>query len=100
MAGLAGYAGAAGCRRRDRLFATYVRTLLARRRSKQHSARQTVRWLAFLADRMQRESRTVFTLELLNKDAVLFWTGRFVPPTERSSLICGLAGGSCSAQLA
>jgi uncharacterized protein YqiB (DUF1249 family) len=39
---------------RDRLFATYVRTMLEQRRSDQHSARQTVRWLAFLADRMQR----------------------------------------------
>jgi hypothetical protein len=78
---------------RDQLFATYVRTMLARRRSDRHSARQTVRWLAFLADRMQRESQTVFTLELLDKYAVLFWTSRFVPPTRRSSLICGLVGG-------
>ncbi len=45
---------------RGRLFATYVRTMLTRRRSDQHSARQTVRRLAFLADHMWNVRQTVF----------------------------------------
>lgn len=51
---------------RDRLFATYVRTMLTRRRSSQHSAQQTIRRLAFLAGRMRRHSETVFAPGMLD----------------------------------
>ncbi len=78
---------------RDRLFATYLRTMLARRRSDRHSARQTVRRLAFLADYMQGHRQTVFTPELLDRLAVPWsWGGHLSSPTTRSSLACGMVG--------
>jgi hypothetical protein len=77
---------------RNRLFATYVRTMLTRRRSDQHSARQTVRRLAFFADLMESSRQTVFTLELLDKFAIPSGRLRSLKLTTRSSLICGLAG--------
>jgi hypothetical protein len=78
---------------RDRLFATYVCTMLTRRRSDRHSARQTVLRLAFIADRMMRKSQTVFTLELLDYLTVPgFWRRRLSSPTIGSSLACGMVG--------
>jgi hypothetical protein len=80
---------------RDRLFTTYVRTMLARRRSGHHSTRQTIRRLAFLADRMKSGNQAVFTLELLDRDAALLYNynnGLFGSPTMRSSLACGMVG--------
>jgi hypothetical protein len=50
---------------RDRLFATYVRTMLTRRRSDRHRVRQTVRRLAFLANHMKGNGQTAVTPELL-----------------------------------
>ena len=48
---------------RDRLFTTYVRTMLTRRCNDRYSAWQTVRWLAFLANRVKPGNQTVFTPE-------------------------------------
>jgi len=80
---------------RDRLFSTYVRTMLIRRRSAQHSSRQTLRRLAFLAAQMRDESQTVFTLELLDEYAVPGVVYRFGyrSPTRSTTGICGLASG-------
>ncbi|MGH3813529.1 MAG: hypothetical protein ACRDUV_13940 [Pseudonocardiaceae bacterium] len=78
---------------RDRLFTTYVQEMLTRRRNDQHSARQTVRRLAFLAQYTKLHSQTVFTPELLDRFAVLwFLPGRLSSPTMRSSLACGMVG--------
>jgi hypothetical protein len=52
-----------------------------------------VRRLAFLADRLESSSQTVFTLELLDKFAMPPGRLRSLKLTMRSSLICGLAGG-------
>lgn len=78
---------------RDRLFATYVSVMLDRRRSSHHTARQTVRRLAFLADYMQGQRQMVFTPELLDRFAIQrFLLGRLSSPTATSSLACGMVG--------
>ncbi len=51
------------------VFATYIERMLARRRISKHISREnTLRWLTFLAARMQQHHQTMFSLEQIQPD--------------------------------
>jgi len=50
-------------KRQEHLWNKYIQRMLERRKSKQYSEGQTVRWLKFLAQRMIQESKMTFLLE-------------------------------------
>ncbi|GFJ89021.1 NACHT domain-containing protein [Phytohabitans rumicis] len=52
--------------RRQQIFRAYVRTMLRHRRSARYSPEETTRYLTTLAEHLQDQSQTVFTLDLIN----------------------------------
>src|SRR5205823_432752 len=78
---------------RPQVFERYVERMLTRRDvSKYASREQTLRWLTFLAKRMQQSNQTVFYLELLQPDW-LTDRGRRLLYRLSGGLLVGLLGG-------
>jgi hypothetical protein len=62
---------------RDHLFATYVRTMLTRRRAADHQPSSTIRRLAFVACQLERWNQTLFSTDLLGRESLPdgWWSG-------------------------